>query len=216
MVNAFALGAEMTNPHAKIILRWAGTGGNQIDGLLDDGISVISGHDVPSLDNDYMNYGHYGTFLYSEGRHITLASPCWLWGTFYEQAVRAILTGSIDSVKGSKDAVNFLLGMDAGVIDVTLGGTLPDGVKYLAENMKRGIAGRALDIFHRRIIGQDGAVLSDGSKVFTKDELMHMDKFVSSVEGDIPDFEDLSPQAQSLVRLIGVHKEEAPQEIEVQ
>lgn len=216
MINAFALGAEMTNPNAKIILRWAGMGGRQIEGLLNEGISVISGHDVPSLDNDYMNYGHYGTFLYNEGRHLTLASPCWLWGTFYEQAVRAILTGSIDSVKGSKDAVNFLLGMDAGVIDVTLGSTLPEGVRYLAEYMKRSIAGKALDIFRRRIIGQDGAVISDGEKVFTKDELMHMDKLVSSVEGGIPAFDELTPSAQSLVRLIGVRKEEAPQEIEVQ
>lgn len=215
MVNAFALGAEMTNPGAKIILRWAGVHGGCADELVAEGVSVISNHDVPSLENDYMNYGHYGSFLYEDGRHSTLASPCWLWGTFYEQAVRAILTGSIDSVKGSKDAVNFLLGMDTGVIDVTLGSALPEGVKYLAEHLKRSIAAKELDIFRRRIVGQDGGLISDGSKVFTAEELMHMDKLISSVDGAIPAFEELSPSAQSLVRLIGVHKEDVPPEIEV-
>ena len=211
-INAFALGAQLTNPDAKIVLRWSCLLGDNTENLAGEGFSVVSNRDVPTMDDWYLKYGEFGTFSVTEsGELLPLGSPCWLWGSFYEKAVRALMSGSIDAGKSS-EAVNYWLGMDSGVIDVTLSDKLPEGLRVLAESLRLNLKSGELDPFKRIIRAQDGTVKNDGERSFTADEILHMDWLCENVEGRIPEYDEIRPMSQALVRELGVHRESIPPE----
>ena len=214
-INAFALGAQMTNPRAKIILRWSCQAGTHQADFFRDGIRVISNRDVPTRDKMYLNFCNYGTYQLNDHDLLEpLASPCWVWGKFYEKAVRSILAGTWEKDKNSPRALNYWWGMDSGVIDVNLSECLPDGVATLARLLRSAMQRGTLDPFHRRIIAQDGSVKNDGSRSFTAEELLHMDWLCENVEGSIPEYEEIEPFAQPMVRELGIHRDRIPVEKE--
>lgn len=200
-INAFALGAQMTNPNAKIELKWSSVPGNPAKELMDQGIRVISNRDNP-VEKALIN--EYGTYIADDEGNLTpLGSPTWVWGRFYERMVRRIMDGSWESDKDGQ-IVNHWWGMSSGVIDVTLSESLPEGVRVLAEVMKGGIRNGTLDPFKRRIVDQQGIVRNDGSKGLEPMELMHMDWLCENVIGGFPKYEDILPDARAMVDLIGV------------
>lgn len=209
-INAFALGAQMTNPRAKIELRWSCLPGNPVSEFISRGCEVISNRDVPQSFSDHGTYGTY--FIGKDGLLTPLASPIWLWGNFYEEVVRAFLAGRLEH---GRKALNYWWGMDSGVIDVALSSQLPDSMQYLAKTLQEGLKSRTIDPFARRIVAQDGTVKNDGSRVFTPDELLRMDWLCENVDGHIPEFEEVLPFAQATVRQLGLHRERIPREKEV-
>ena len=214
-INAFALGAQLTNPRARIELRWSCQAGDSVAAFIGEGLSVISNRDIPTQDGRYMLQGDYGTYLVeSSGALVPLGSPCWLWGKFYENVIRSILSGSWNSDKTER-AVNYWWGMDSGVIDVKLSDRLPDGLRSMAEILKQGLRAGTIDPFFRRIVAQDGTVKNDGSRPFTPDELLHMDWLCSNVEGIIPAFDEIEPFAQPMVRELGIYRDQLPAQKEV-
>ena len=209
-INAFALGAQMTNPEATVQLRWSCQPGSAMADFLRDGIRVISNRDIPTPDKAYLECGNYGTYLMDEdGQLIPLGSPCWLWGKFYENVVRSVLSGAWDSGK-NPGAVNYWWGMDSGVIDVELSDQLPDGLRSLANILRKGLRNGAIDPFFRRIEDQNGQLRNDGSRSFHPDELLHMDWLCKNVEGTIPRYEEVLPFAQPMVRELGVFRDQIP------
>lgn len=214
-INAFALGAQMTNPRAKIVLRWSCQKGAHQADFFRSGIRVISNRDMPTQDKTYLNFCNYGTYQLND--HDTLeplASPVWLWGTFYEKVIRSILAGTWDKDKNSPRAVNYWWGMDSGVIDVKLSDLLPPGVEALAQLLRRQLQEGTLDPFCRRIVAQDGSVKNDGSRGFTAEELLHMDWLCENIEGYIPEFHEIEVFSQPMVRELGVHRDRIPLEKE--
>lgn len=77
-INAFALGALMTNPDATIHLKWSCLPGNPTQEFLDAGIRVISNRDAPTRERPYHEYGTY--MANDENILVPLASPRWVWG----------------------------------------------------------------------------------------------------------------------------------------
>ena len=215
-INAFALGAQLTNPRAKIELRWSCLAGDPVATFIGEGLSVISNRDIPTQDGCHMLQGDYGTYLVEDnGTLVPLGSPCWLWGRFYETVIKSILSGSWNH-ETTQRAVNYWWGMDSGVIDVTLADRLPEGLRCMAEILKAGLRSGKLDPFSRRIIAQDGTVKNDGSRTFTPDELLHMDWLCDNVEGVIPSFDEIEPYAQPMVRELGIYRDQLPAQKEVQ
>ena len=209
-INAFALGAQMTNPRAQIELRWSCCEGTPQADFFRDGIRVISKRDVPTLNKMYLEFCNYGTYLMDDrGELIALASPVWLWGSFYEKVIRGILHGMKPDDKPQK-AVNYWLGMDSGVIGLNMSDRLPAGVRALADHLEKSIANRTLDPFARKIIAQDGTVKNDGSTTLSPEELLHMDWLCDNVLGTIPTFEEILPMSQSLVRELGIYRDSIP------
>ena len=210
-INAFALGAQMTNPRAQIELRWSCCQGTPQADFFSDGIRVVSNRDVPTQDKMYLEFCNYGTYLLDDrGGLIPLASPVWVWGKFYEVVIRAILSGSWKDDKSNPKAVNYWLGMDSGVIDIKLGDRLPSGVRMLAEILSKDMRTRSLDPFFRKVVAQDGTLKNDGSRHFTPDELLHMDWLVENVVGTIPTFDEIIPDSQSIVRKLGIYRDKIP------
>ena len=211
-VNAFALGVRMTNPRAKVALRWTCLPGDPLRELQEAGASVISNRDATNSKNPHWAL-EWGTYKLSQDRSMTpLAVPCWEWGKFYERVVTSILNGSWSALSGER-SVNYWWGLNSGVVSIQLSELLPPGVYSMANMLARGIATGFIHPFQTKIIDQNGILRNDGAEDFSSAALMDMDWLCDNVEGRIPDFEELIPESRDTVRLIGLHKEKLAPEI---
>lgn len=209
-INAFALGALLTNPRAKIVLRWSCLEGSPVADFIKAGIRVISNREVPSQDKMYLDFCNYGTYQIGEDGTMTpLGSPCWMWGKLYENVIRSIMSGAWVTDKTAQ-AVNYWWGMDSGVVDVQLSDKLPEGVRILAELLRQQLREGKLDPFAREIITQDGTVINDGSRTLNAEELLQMDWLCANVEGSIPTIDEILPMSRAVVREMGIHRDEIP------
>ena len=206
-INAFALGVRLTNPRARIRLLWSCLPGNPIEAFQREGISVISNRDGLSENPQFA--WDWGTYKIEEdGVMMPLASPHWNWGEFYEKVVLSIFNGTWDDLQQDQKAVNYWWGMSSGVLDVTLSDLLPNGVRQLAEILKRGLTDGSIDPFARRLRDQSGQIRNDGLRKLTPEEIMRMDWLCDSVDGYIPRLGEILPASQELVRLLGVYRED--------
>lgn len=202
-INAFALGAQLTNPNVKIQLKWSCVPGNPTQEFMDEGIWIISNRDTP--EENYL-VTEYGTYMADNTGHLTpLGSPTWVWGQFYESVIRSILNGSWETEKEGQ-IVNLWWGMRSGVIDVNLAPYMPESMKVLAGMLKEGIVSGTLDPFQRRILDQQGNVRNDGTKRFSPVELMQMDWLCENVVGSFPKYEDILPVSRPMVDLLGIYQ----------
>ena len=214
-INAFALGAQMTNPRAQVELRWTCVDGTPQADFFADGIRVISNRNVPNRQQLDMDFCNYGTYLLDDmGELIPLGSPVWVWGKFYEFVIRNIFHGGWKFDKTETKAVNYWLGMDSGVIDLDLSRKIPAGIRQLAKVLCHNMIEGRMDPFHRRIVAQDGTVKNDGSTTFTPEQLIQMDWLCDNVIGSIPPIEDIEARSQALIRELGIYKDKSPTEKE--
>ena len=214
-INAFALGARMSNPRVKVLLEWNCLPGSPTEVFREQGVRVISNRDIPVQNPTYMAGGRYGTYLIdADGTSKPLASPCWLWSKLYENVVREVLSGNWGKAKDAAEAVNYWWGMSSGAIDVELTDLVPPGVAALARMLMDQLRAGTLDPFKQRIVTQDGRLINDGSRSFSAMELLQMDWLCDHVIGRIPAFEELLPKAKPLVRELGVHRESLPPKVE--
>ncbi|MBQ3193627.1 MAG: BMP family ABC transporter substrate-binding protein [Oscillospiraceae bacterium] len=214
-INAFALGAQMTNPRAQIELRWSCVEGTPQADFFADGIRVISNRNAPTQSKMYLDFCNYGTYLMDDrGDLVPLGTPTWVWGKFYEFVIRSILSGGWKREKGVSTALNYWLGMDSGVIGVNLSDKLPEGVRQMAKLLEKGLTDSVLDPFLRKIIAQDGTMKNDGTRRFTPGELLRMDWLCENVIGQIPAFEEILPISQNMVRELGLYRDNIPAEKE--
>ena len=207
-INAFALGAQLTNPRARIDLKWACVPGQPVDELREKGYDVISALDVPIPG---WSNGLWGTFFIKpDGDTELLASPYWDWGTFYIKLVTSVMDGGWDTLNFSKDsehAVNYWWGLDSGVIGIEYADAMPAGVKALALILEESIINDSIRPFHRQVVSQDGTVRNDGSKYFSYQEILNMDWLCDNVDGKIPTFEELTEKGQNIARVQGLYRD---------
>ena len=210
-INAFALGARMTNPNARVKLHWTCTEGN--NSFAEEGVDVISNREGLSHRQTTWAW-EWGTYqILEDGTQIPLATPSWEWGIFYERMVNAIMDGIWENKNDKENrAVNYWWGMDSGVIDVRLSPQLPEAVRRLAELLKKGIREGDISPFAFRIIDQQGNVRNDGTHWMLPEEIMHIDWLCDSVDGSIPAFDELLPMSRNLVRLLGIYRDQIPPE----
>ena len=104
--------------------------------------------------------------------------------------------------------------MNSGVISVSFARDLPDGVRRLAEALSRGVQHSWLEPFACPLTDQAGNLRNDGSRWLSPDEILRMDWLLDCVDGRIPEFDELLPMSQSMVRLLGLHRDTIPPEKE--
>lgn len=212
-INAFALGARLTNPRARIRVRWSCTEEDAMGALAREGISLISNRDIPTPDRTREPWGLCR--LQDDGSLRSLASPYWHWGNVYVKLVRSILDGGWDALSSSNGrAVNYWWGMRSHAVGILLSDELPEGVHQLADILRRGLADGSILPFHRPLRSQDGMRRSDGGHWFSPEEILHMDWLCDCVDGAIPSYEELLPMARTIVRLQGVYRDSIPPEKE--
>jgi len=215
-INAFALGAMLTNPRVRIDLQWTCVAGDPFRHFSEAGISVISNRDFsgPDRENHIWEWGTYQ--VQADGSLLPLASPRWNWGRFYEKIIQSIFNGSWDDLSAREGgrAVNYWWGMSSGVIGLILRETLPEGIGRLAELLRSGVADGSLDPFHCRIRDQKGEERNNGDRWFTPEEILDMNWLCGCVDGHIPGFGELLPMSRATVRLLGIYRDEIPPEKE--
>lgn len=203
-INAFALGARMINPYVNVYLEWSRTKESHVHEAFEkQGISIISGEDMITPQTASREYGLYEKE--ADGTLVNLATPIWHWGKFYEKIVDLTFHGAGDTkgMKG-KQAINYWLGMSAGVIDVICSQNLPYGTSHLISFLKESIRNGSFHPFDGMIQSQDGLKQSGDGKSLTPEEIITMNWLAENVVGRIPEYHELTEDAQALVRLQGV------------
>ena len=214
-INAFALGAQMTNPRAQIELKWTCVPGTSQAGFFADGIRIVSNKEAPTESKMFLDFCSYGTYLMDDNATlIPLGTPVWGWGQFYEYAIKTILSGGMQKEKGSGTALNYWFGLDSGVIDLKLSDKLPQGVRQMAKLLYEAVKQGYIDPFGRKIIAQDGTVKNDGTESFTSEQILRMDWLCDNVIGSIPTYEEIIPTSRNMVQELGVFRDKIPAEIE--
>ncbi len=203
-INAFALGAKMINPRAKVYLEWSTRKEIDLDEKIKEtGSSCISGRDMVIPEEASRFFGIY----HMDGDHPrNLAMPLYHWGKFYEQLLRAILDGNWkdDDDAPSTKAINYWWGMSAGVIDVACSRQLPIGTRRLVELLKATISSERFNPFSGVLYSQEGVVQEDPERSMLPEEIMTMDWLAENVVGSIPTKEELTEKAEPVIKQQGV------------
>ena len=204
-INAFALGAKMVNPRAKIYLEWSTMKGiNLAERFEERGISVISGLDILPTDVVSRNFGLYCT---TDKSFRNLAMPVWHWGKFYEKMIGSILNGTWKSDETANDkGLNYWWGMSSEIIEVICSHHLPIGTARLVDLLKQTICAGDFNPFSGILYSQDGAVSIDPDYVMTPEEIIRMDWLAENVVGLIPKMEELADSAKAVVTKSGLDK----------
>lgn len=206
-INAFAIGAKMVNPRAKVYLEWSSMKDIDIaERLKEIGAGCISGKDMVIPEESTREFGLYTL----DGEHTrSLAMPLWHWGKFYEQLIRTIMDGTwkYDDNSYEKKAINYWWGMSAGVIDVICSKNIPAETKRLMELLKQSIVSQQFSPFSGILYSQNGMVQGDPKQRLTPEEIIIMDWLAENVVGIIPKTEDLQEQAKPVTLQQGVNKE---------
>ena len=207
-INAFALGAQLTRPYARVHLKWACTHGDPVRELLEENVHVISSLDIPQQTCDD---GQWGTFSVSEdGTSQLIASPYWNWGAFYERIARGYLSKGWESGflgKHEEQAVNYWWGFASDVVGFKYTDNLPVYTRKLAEFLQDQMKNGILDPFRRTITDQSGMIRNDGTDTFSSYEILQMDWMCDNVIGSFPDFQSLTDKGQGICRLQGIFRD---------
>ncbi len=211
-INAFALGARMVNPYAKVHLEWSKTEGqNARERLKQEGVVFISDHDMITPRSASREYGLYRKK--EDGSLENLATPIWDWGKFYERIIRNLCAGSSETnAQKGKKAVNYWWGLSADVIDVICAKSMPCETRRLIEFLKHSIRTGAFHPFDGLLRSQDGEVRCKEGETLEPDEIITMDWLAEGILGRIPEFEELTKEAQALVQLQGIKTDETSEE----
>ena len=217
-INAFAIGAAMTDPSARIYLEWSSREGSSWWwSMVDQGIHVISA--VDSAHNTDGSSAHglcyvercedgSGNDLSGSCKIINLASPILKWGKLYEIIVKTILEGTYTaSAMDKKDrATNYWWGMISGVVDIELSDSLPLYTRQLAEALRADIINGSFNPFDGELRSQDDIVRRAGDRGLSSMEIIEMDWLAENIIGEIPVIDALTDDAKTTVKVSGVEK----------
>ncbi len=209
-INAFALGAQMTNPRAKIFLEWSSLPGYNPEEALDrQDVRIISSRDISAPQMESRNFGLYQ----KNGEQVSnLAAPVWNWSRCYQGIVRSILSGawSEDQQLNADRALSYYMGMSSGAIDLVCSQRVPVRVRRLVDLLHERIRSGSFLPFVGPIIDQAGEIRAEDGVALTPQEIISMDYLAHNIVGRLPEIDELMPVAQSLVALQGIGKGQRP------
>ncbi len=209
-INAFAIGAQMIDPEAKIYLTWSCLKeGYWREYIKDNNLKLVSGPDlIKPQDRSDNEYGLYS--IDDNGEITNLAFPVWNWGKYYELIVQTILNNAWDAETATGDgdvkdkAVNYWWGMTSGVIDVYRCDTIPYSTNKMASAIRKTITADICNPFDGELRSQDGIIKDAMSPRLSNEEIINMNWLNDNVIGSIPTFEELTENAQKTVKANGM------------
>jgi basic membrane lipoprotein Med (substrate-binding protein (PBP1-ABC) superfamily) len=194
-INAFALGAKLVNPYAKVMVAWTNEWNNpkKTIGISDElaklGADIISNKNLLVPRDVTLKYGVYSMLCSIDtNTHKPieyLAAPIWKWGIFYEKILTSVLSGSfkkITTMYDSKKLVNFWWGLSSNAIDIYYSKEIvPKSTQKLVELMKEMIINDNHHPFTGPIVSNTGAKIVDDGIVMSVEEILSMDFLVDNV-----------------------------------
>ena len=203
-INAFALGAQMTNPRARIVLEWSTIAeSNPEEKLAQQGVHIISNRDISAPNMESRAFGLY----HEQDGHIhNLAMPVWNWEKLYQGIVRSILSGAwTDEANSNADrAMSYYMGMSTDAIDLLCSQRVPARVRRLVDLLHERIRAGAFLPFIGPILDQEGNLRVEADMALTPQEIIRMDYLAQNVIGRIPEIDELTDVAKVIVSLQGI------------
>ncbi len=201
-INAFAMGAMMINPRAKVYLKWSGLKEHHCrKELEDEGITYISGDDLITPSYASREYGLYHKL--PDGSVENLATPLCNWGKFYKTILEMVCCGAIGQKGGkSKKAINYWWGMSADIMDVICSDDIPTGTKRLLNFLTSSIKSGAFRTFDGSFLTQNGVTIgSENGGELSPEDIISMDWLMENIVGRIPDISEFSEELQPMIRV---------------
>ena len=208
-INAFALGAKMINPEAKVYLQWTTLKGvsreKAIQNFKDNGINYISDQVMIKPNAAGRQFGLYCV----EGDETTnIAMPVYQWGVFYAKLIESVMRGTFRQEDSDADkAINYWWGLSAGVVDIIYSKKVPAGTQRIVNVIKELILKNEFAPFEGSIMAQGDIVKNEVGDALMPEEIMKMNWLVDNIVGEIPEIDDLKDEAKSIVELKGVTDE---------
>ncbi len=180
-INAFALGAQETNPDAEVQVVWTSTWfdppveGDASQALLDAGADVIAMHQDSSApgqtaDAEGAKWVGYNTDMTEFAPNAWLTAAIWNWGPFYVETTQQVLDGTWTSTPVYGNLAD-------GLVDIAPYGTSVDqATRDLIDGRKSEIIGGSFSVLPDPITDQDGNSRELG-------DIFSMDYFVEGVIG---------------------------------
>ncbi|MDE5873165.1 MAG: BMP family ABC transporter substrate-binding protein, partial [Lachnospiraceae bacterium] len=214
-VNAFALGAKMINPYARVYLEWTTVKGVSKNDVLNKFRSL----DIEYVSDQIMfkpeEYNRqFGLYSIVGDKIENLAMPVYLWGVFYEKLIESILTGAMqnDEKTNVDKALNYWWGLSAGVVDLICSEKIPAGTIRLVNIIKDMMVNNEFKPFQGNITSKSGTEKNEKGEDMLPEDIMLMNWLVDNIEGEIPELEDLKDEAKGIVVLKGVAVSDDTQE----
>lgn len=198
-INAFALGAKMVNPEAKVKVVWTREWNShhkftdadkKLTGM---GCDIISNRNLTVPRDVTVKYGAYSMLCSMDintGKPVHhLATPIWHWGIFYEKIIESILNNTfkdiMDLFSNNSHLVNFWWGIASGAIDIYYSKKyVPQDTQKLVNVLRKMIISNEYNPFTGPIYDIAGNLKVDEDEVISNEDILNMKWFADNVEAE--------------------------------
>ena len=207
--NAFALGARMVNPQARIYLNWFSASWFKADNPFEDPeIRVICNRDITAPNHDARDYGLY---LRDGDEIVNMATLIPRWGPFYRMMIERILNGTFNQSESKENVTNYWWGLGSHILDVAFSSRFDPYAARIINHFREELRAGTFSPFEGELRDQAGVLRCTADRRLTPAEILCMDYLADNIVGTLPKPEELIETAQPLVRLQGIHGELKPQ-----
>ena len=206
--NAFALGARMVNPQAKVYLNWFSASWFHADTPFEDPeIRVICNRDITAPNHEARDYGLY----LRNGNEITnMATLIPHWGLFYRMMIERILNGTFNQSESRDNVTNYWWGLGSSILDVAFSSRFDLYAARTINHFREQLRDGSFSPFEGELRDQNGTLRCEADRRLTPAEILCMDYLADNIVGTLPETEELIESALPLVRLQGIHGELKP------
>ena len=207
--NAFALGARMVNPKAKVYLNWFSASWFDAKNPFEDPeISVICNRDITAPNHTARDYGLY----LRNGDEITnMATLVPRWGLFYRTMIEMIQNGTFNAAENRQSVTNYWWGLGSNIVDVAFSARFDPYAARIINHFRQELKEGSFSPFEGEIRDQSGELRCDADRRLTPAEILCMDYLVDNIIGSFPAESELIESARPLVRLQGIRGELTPE-----
>ena len=198
-INAFAIGAKMVNPYAKVKVTWTKEW-NSHDKfkdadkkLIEMGADIISNRNLTVPRDVTEKFGVYSMLcsVDTDTKEVIhhLAAPIWRWGIFYESIVKNVLNDTYRTIAdlfgGESRLVNFWWGIASGALDIYYSKKyVPLETQKLVDLMRKMIINNDYNPFVGPIYDNEGNLVQKDEEVASSQDILKMTWFHDNVEPD--------------------------------
>ena len=203
MINAFAIGARMVNPDAKVYLNWTSLKSyDRQEPFHDPEILVVCNRDLTAPTQSSRESGLY---VREDGEIRSMATLIPRWGIFYRHVMEQMLKGVFDSASESQSSsLSYWWGISSDALDLAFSSRFPAPSARLIRILQNQFRDQAFTPFEGELRDQAGAVRCAADQRLTPAEVLCMDFLADSVVGSLPSAEELVPSAQALILTQGI------------